>query len=640
MERIGRYQIVSELGRGAMGVVYRARDPRIGRELAVKTINLREHADPQELGGLRQRLFREARSAGRLSHPGIVTIFDADEQEDLAYITMELVEGRNLSEARVAELDMESKVDFVADLLSMAGSALDYAHERGIVHRDVKPANIMVTAQGIKIMDFGVARIASSQLTRTGTVIGTPNYMSPEQVRGDPVDGRSDQFSLGVIVYELLTGQKPFAASNLNATLYKLVNENPPPLQHFEPGVSPVLAKAVLRSLSKNPGDRYESCSEFASAFAGAARAKAPSARQALPVQVFGEEPDDEPTGADIAFSTADETAPDIERPPTVRLPHPSQPRGGTNELLIPVSPRDEPPSESREESRWPVAIFVLLLVAIGALSFLLVRYPGLLDDPKALLRTVLGIDLPFLNDSGDSRSSSATGVTEPARSGALDAAVDPTQTSNSTETIESPLPQSTASPAVPLESASADLASGMSPTDRGTGADGVQTDTPPGALLPEARRPAPAESISPRRTATILFTSRTDGILVTVDGQREWRCRTPCELKGIPFGDHNVVAMLSGYGLQRRTIEVREDRLTVDLTLDRAESTLFVVSDPPDARIFLNGRDTRLLTNAQINVRPGTYVVRLVKGPLSSERTIAIDSGEIQRLEFRLGSR
>ena len=194
MDRIGRYEIVSELGRGAMGIVYRAHDPRIGRDVAIKTIKLADQAGPDETQGLRDRLFREAQSAGRLSHPGIVTIYDIAEENGIAYISMEFVEGRTLegmmNSGEVGDLRT------VTQLIEQMAGALDYAHAREIVHRDIKPANILVTHQGeMKITDFGIARIASSKMTQTGTVMGTPSYMSPEQVRGESIDGRSDQFS-------------------------------------------------------------------------------------------------------------------------------------------------------------------------------------------------------------------------------------------------------------------------------------------------------------------------------------------------------------------------------------------------------------------------------------------------------------
>ncbi|MYB52554.1 MAG: serine/threonine protein kinase [Acidobacteriia bacterium] len=251
MKQIGRYRIVSELGRGAMGVVYRAHDPQIDREVALKTIRLAAHADPSEIEGMRDRLIREARSAGRLSHPGIVTIFDAGEQDGLAYVAMELVEGRSLADILAGPVVPDRKVEFLVALLAKAGSALDYASANGVVHRDVKPANIMMSGRRVKLLDFGVARVASGQATRAGTVFGTPNYMSPEQVQGRQVDGRSDQFSLAVISYEVLCGVKPFEASAVPATLFKIVHDDPEPLRTHVPHVPASLERVVLRALQK-----------------------------------------------------------------------------------------------------------------------------------------------------------------------------------------------------------------------------------------------------------------------------------------------------------------------------------------------------------------------------------------------------
>jgi serine/threonine-protein kinase len=633
MERIGRYQIVSQLGRGAMGVVYRARDPKIGRDLAVKTIKLGDHADPQEIGGLRRRLFREARSAGQLSHPGIVTIFDADEQDGLAYITMELVEGRNLAETPVADLDPKAKVEFAADLLAMAGSALDYAHGRGIVHRDIKPANIMVTPRGIKIMDFGVARIASSELTQTGMVVGTPNYMSPEQVRGARIDGRSDQFSLGVIVYELLTGTKPFNARNLNTTLYKLVNEDPAPLQRYDPSIPPALARVVLRSLAKMPNHRFNTCSEFASSFAKAAAARTPQVARSMPVRLPTRESDDDPTRLDLPISEVDETAADIERAGSVLLPRPSRELGG--KLEPSVAGGGEPPDpDAGRQSRWPLVIFALLLLAIGAMSMLLVRYPGLLDDPSALAETVLGVGLPLGNtpaqtptargESGRGRPESAAGGPELGQA----------------YNVEDPLGGRSASPEVQSDDPPEDPADGVTvPADsqamrdprlsEGARAEGLLFDDPDPPL-------GPAPQV---RTGPVAFTSRVPGVLVIVDRDRDLSCRTPCELKNLEIGDHKVVATLSGYGLQRRTIRVGEERLIVDLDLERLPSTLFVASDPSGARIFLDGRDTGEFTNAQLEVSAGRHSLRLVRGEQSAERTIEVGQGSVQSVKFHLGT-
>src|SRR5437870_11107400 len=195
MDRIGRYQIVKELGRGAMGVVYQAVDPTIGRHVAIKTIRLGELDDPDERAKLRERLFREARSAGILSHPGIVTIYDMEEQGDVAFIAMEFVDGPTLDQLLSAREPMPP--ERMMNILRQTAVAMDYAHQKGIVHRDIKPANIMIASDGaVKITDFGIAKLTTAQqYTQTGTIVGTPNYMSPKQVQGPPVSGRADQFS-------------------------------------------------------------------------------------------------------------------------------------------------------------------------------------------------------------------------------------------------------------------------------------------------------------------------------------------------------------------------------------------------------------------------------------------------------------
>ncbi len=265
MDRIGRYKIVRELGRGAMGVVYHAIDPNIGRPVAIKTIRLSDAGKPEEQERLRERLLREARSAGMLSHPGIVTIYDVEQQGDLAYIAMEYVDGPTLdhllSEAALAP-------DRLFSILGQTAAALDYAHQKGIVHRDIKPANIMIAADGsAKITDFGIAKItASDQLTVTGTIVGTPHYMSPEQVQGLAVDGRSDQFSLSVIAYEMLTGEKPYSGEHLTTVVYKIVAEEPVSPHRLNPTLSGAIENVLRKGLAKKPEARYRTCQEFAEA--------------------------------------------------------------------------------------------------------------------------------------------------------------------------------------------------------------------------------------------------------------------------------------------------------------------------------------------------------------------------------------
>ncbi len=253
---MGRYVIESVLGKGAMGVVYLARDPVIGRRVALKTLTIPE--DEEEAEEFRQRFLREAQAAGILNHSGIVTVFDAgvDDETGLSFIAMEYIEGRSLREfLRTGHGFAYSEVARIAAALA---AALDYAHSKGVVHRDIKPANILFTPQGmVKITDFGVARLESSNLTATGQFIGTPNYMSPEQVAGGVVDGRSDLFSLGVVLFELLTGQRPFPGHTLTEVAYKIVHEPARIPSQVRPGLPSAFNPIVLKLLEKDPDRRY-----------------------------------------------------------------------------------------------------------------------------------------------------------------------------------------------------------------------------------------------------------------------------------------------------------------------------------------------------------------------------------------------
>lgn len=259
MQKIGRYQIEHELGRGAMGVVFRAYDPAIGRRVAVKTIRLDQLSDPQASAQLRERLLREAQSAGILSHPNIVTIYDIAEDSTNAYIFMEFVEGTTLD-----SFARGMPVENLLDLLRQAAVALDYAHSKGIVHRDIKPANLMLAGPKLKITDFGVARLKSRDSTQSGSLLGTPSYMSPEQVSNGEVSGSSDQYSLGVIAYEFLAGSKPFDSENLAHLLFKIAHEAPAPVASLPPRANDVLGQV----LAKDPTRRFRSCAEFVDSLA------------------------------------------------------------------------------------------------------------------------------------------------------------------------------------------------------------------------------------------------------------------------------------------------------------------------------------------------------------------------------------
>jgi CHASE2 domain-containing sensor protein/predicted Ser/Thr protein kinase len=263
---LGRYEVEKELGKGAMGVVYLGKDPKIGRVVAIKTMALAQEFDADEIEQVKARFFREAETAGRLNHPNIVTIYDAGEEHDLAFIAMEFLQGHDL--ARYCKPDNLMQMRKVISIVERAAEGLDYAHKQNVVHRDIKPANIMYEAESdtVKITDFGIARITDSSKTKTGTVLGTPSYMSPEQLAGKKVDGRSDLFSLGVMLYQMLSGSLPFNADSMASLMYKITNEEAVDIRTIRATIPEALAAVVNKALIKDVDQRYQTGIEFANA--------------------------------------------------------------------------------------------------------------------------------------------------------------------------------------------------------------------------------------------------------------------------------------------------------------------------------------------------------------------------------------
>lgn len=267
---LGRYQVEKELGKGAMGVVYLGKDPKIGRVVAIKTMALSQEFEGDDLADARERFFREAETAGRLQHQNIVTIFDAGEEHDLAYIAMEFLKGRDMVEyCKPGQL---LPLDRVLDIVARVALALDYAHRQNVVHRDIKPANIMyeLSSDTVKVTDFGIARITDSSRTRTGLVLGTPSYMSPEQLAGKKVDGRSDLYSLGVMLYQMLTGVLPLRGDSMAELMYKIANEEVADVRTLRADLPEGVALIVSRALQKRPETRYQNGTEFAADLRGA----------------------------------------------------------------------------------------------------------------------------------------------------------------------------------------------------------------------------------------------------------------------------------------------------------------------------------------------------------------------------------
>jgi serine/threonine-protein kinase len=261
-QQLGRYELLSELGQGAMGVVYKARDPVLDRVVAVKTINLTLPKD--ELSEYEARFYQEARAAGGLNHPNIVTIYDIGKSERMAYMAMEFLEGEELRS--VLSHREPLPLALALDIAAQVAEGLDYAHERHIVHRDIKPANIMIVRDGlVKITDFGIARMRTNEVkTMTGMILGSPKYMSPEQVAGKRADHRADLFSLGVVFYEMLTGEAPFLADSIHGIMYQILNFSPPAPSTRNPQLPEMVDLIVAKALAKSAEERYQSAREFA----------------------------------------------------------------------------------------------------------------------------------------------------------------------------------------------------------------------------------------------------------------------------------------------------------------------------------------------------------------------------------------
>ena len=328
--RLGRYLLTRELGRGSMGVVFEGIDPLIGRHVAVKVIRIDPGREGDKPGFLRDQFFREAHSAGRLLHPGIVVIFDVGQQGDAAFIAMELVEGHSLQDLLSAK--QPPSVPETLEILRQAAAALDYAHQNGVVHRDIKPANIMLhRGQTVKIADFGVAKITLQNLTVTGLILGTPTYMSPEQLENRPLDGRSDQFSLAVVAYEMLTGVRPFDAPSLAPLTHLIVYGERPSARKVNPELSEAADAVLRKGLAQLPEGRYANCVEFAAALAEALReAPRPLAAVAPPI-------------------------PAVEPPPVATAP-------------VPPPPMPVPPAAVRERSAlvWVLAGLLGIAAMLG----------------------------------------------------------------------------------------------------------------------------------------------------------------------------------------------------------------------------------------------------------------------------------
>jgi predicted Ser/Thr protein kinase len=563
IQTVGRYEITGELGRGAMGVVYKALDPTIGRTVALKTMRLDVHGlDAQEMV---RRFQNEARAAGVLNHPNIVTIYDAGEQEGIFYIAMEFIEGTTLHELLAEKRVLAT--DEVVQITRQICRGLDYAHSNGIIHRDVKPANIMITANGtVKIMDFGIAK-SGGQVTNTGQVLGTPNYMAPEQVKGRPLDGRSDIFSLGVILYEMLTGEKPFVGQNVTTIIYKIVNETPITPRDLDVTVHPGLSAIVTKALAKAPDDRYQTGADLVRdlenyKLAGPARSGSttaiglapaqPEKTVVLPVRVVA-------GGAVRAAAAAPANGPVPVRRPTTAI------ISGKRSVLFAV-----------------IATILVLGSAMGGYAYhrTQVKMRQLAEQTKAKEAQQLA----------EQRQPIAIAI--PA----------PTPAEKDKEIVA---PDTTVK---------------FFPAKKGAQANAQKQ------ALPFKATSSPNKVFV--QQSELKLSSQPDGAKVEIDGWSEPNWVTPFTASHLAAGNHTIVFTKAGYLPQTRMVEsVTGKSVEVPADLTPAVSTLVVTSNPQGASVWVDGKDSGMATPAQLTLEKGPHHVTVKKAgfkEVSADETLS----------------
>jgi len=567
---------------------------------------------------MRERLFREARSAGVLSHPNIVTIYDMAEEDGVAYISMEYVDGPTLDELMCSGKPLVS--DKLFGILRQTAVALDYAHSKGIVHRDIKPANIMVHEDGTaKVTDFGVAKIVSQQMTQAGTIMGTPSYMSPEQVQGGAISGKADQFSLGVIAYEMLTGEKPFTADYLPTLLFKIVREEPVPPQRLNATLSADVEIVMRRALAKSAADRYDTCLEFINALASACNGSGkwiplPRGTSAnMPTAGSGEQ-----MGATLGATVAENLAETMAAPLTVHPPSERRPLPPTEEMRLPKFEPSPPRQPAVKRSETPAPTVMMPTPKIEAPA----APPSVPLVPPSPLAADRALDDERQSANSNTGRNVIIGLLAAVAIGIIAFFVwfttqSPSQTA-APLVVDGTIPKPASQDPPPAQPVTAE-----------------PTPSPAAVLSPVAKAAPPKTPPGPTE-ASFQLTTMPAGADAVFDGNAELHCSTPCTLN-LPMGRHTLVLTSKGFRDAQRVFNLPSDPGLI-VNLEPTMGTLSLVTTPAGLTVIIDGQEQARKTPADFSLSVGDQRVQKKRGSEKQEFTAAIRDNVVSQKSIEWG--
>lgn len=571
MKQVGGYRILEEIGRGATGIVYKAVDSRANRTVAVKAIR----SEPART--LDASALDAMRGMRALSHPNIAALYDVLQEKEQIYAVYEYVPGLSL-ETMLRRLVLPEK-PVLLRCFEQVAQALDYADGKGVIHRDIRPSNIIIDANIIdangavgpvaaKITDFGISQIASHEMTSSGAMVGTPSYLSPEEIQGTTVDGRSDQFSLAVVIYEVLSGAKPFIADNLPWIFFQICKQPAKPVDEANPSLTQAVSIVLERALAKNPPQRFPCCADFVQALE--------KALQEIPEWTAAVE---RPAIAAVLGNAAAALplkTDGIKRLPSLRRRPPGE--------------EEEEPVKSPRHSPWKLLALMLVLSAVViALSVLWGQWDW---------HSVLPGQRPVPGNGAKSQTETAATRGEQAK---------PQEQQQAVTKPAQPPPDT--NPA----------AGAAKPSKASTGT--------PAPARQGGNAPVPGE------TASIDLLSAPPGATMVIDGNKSTACVTPCTMS-LPNGRHTAAVELDGYNVARRVFNVPEDNSVV-AALSKSAGTLVVTSTPPGAQILIDNKPYGV-TPATLHLPAGPHKLVLIDGPMQHEETVEIEGGELQSRSLR----